>query len=67
MKLQEYPVVQNMCGGAAISHLAKNGDKNRFQLITSRYSAKIKDCSFSFGGMLAHAQRIIEKENLRCN
>jgi tRNA A37 threonylcarbamoyltransferase TsaD len=55
-----------MAGGAAIGHLAREGDEKRYQLITSKYSAKMTDCSFSFGGMLTNTQRIIEKEGIRC-
>lgn len=65
MKLHEHPAVRDMCGGAAIGHLAAQGDEHRYQLITSHYSAKMKDCSFSFGGMLTHTQRMIEKEDIR--
>lgn len=64
MKLHEYPLVQDMAGGPAIGHLACQGDEKRYQLITSRYSAKIKDCSFSFGGMLSQVQRVVEREGL---
>jgi tRNA A37 threonylcarbamoyltransferase TsaD len=64
MKLHEYPLVQDMAGGAAIGYLAREGDEKRYQLITSKYSAKMKDCSFSFGGMLSHIQRVIEKESI---
>ena len=53
-------------GGAAIGHLAREGDEKRYQLITSKYSAKMKDCSFSFGGMLSQIQRVIEKEGIYC-
>lgn len=67
MKLHEHPEVKDLCGGAAIAALARRGDEKRFQLITSQYSAKMKDCSFSFGGMLTHAQRLIDKGNLRWN
>jgi tRNA A37 threonylcarbamoyltransferase TsaD len=66
MKLHEHPLVQDMAGGAAIGHLACEGDEKRYQLITSRYSAKMKDCSFSFGGMLSQVQRVIEREDLYC-
>lgn len=65
MKLHEHPEVKDLCGGAAIATLARQGDEKRFQLITSQYSAKLKDCSFSFGGMLTNAQRLIDKGNLR--
>jgi tRNA A37 threonylcarbamoyltransferase TsaD len=65
MKLHEHPAVRDMCGGAAIGHLAADGDEHRYQLITSHYSAKMKDCSFSFGGILTHTQRVIEKEDIR--
>ena len=65
MKLHEHPTVKDLCGGAAIAALARQGDEQRYQLITSQYSAKLKDCSFSFGGMLTHAQRMIDKENVR--
>lgn len=64
MKLDQHPRVQNMPGGAAIGYLAREGDEKRYQLITSRYSAKMKDCSFSFGGMLSQVQRIIEREDI---
>lgn len=64
MKLHEHPLVCDMAGGAAIGHLARQGDENRYQLITSKYSAKMKDCSFSFGGMLSQVQRTIDKEDL---
>lgn len=65
MKLHEHSTVGDMAGGAAIGCLARDGDEKRYQLITSRYSAKMKDCSFSFGGMLTYAQRIIEKNHIR--
>ena len=65
MKLHEHPAVKDLCGGAAIGALARRGDEQRYQLITSQYSAKMRDCSFSFGGMLTHAQRMIEKGNIR--
>lgn len=64
MKLHEHPLVRDMAGGAAIGHLAREGDDKRYQLITSKYSAKMKDCSFSFGGMLSQVQRTIDKEDL---
>jgi tRNA A37 threonylcarbamoyltransferase TsaD len=64
MKLHEHPLVQNMAGGAAIGHLANEGDEKRYRIITSKYSAKMKDCSFSFGGMLSQIQRIVEREDL---
>lgn len=70
MKLHEHPLVQDLPGGAAIARLALDGDEKRFQLITSKYSAKMKDCSFSFGGMLSQTQRVIEKQGIytgRCN
>lgn len=66
MKLHEHPLVHNMSGGAAISHLANHGDENRYKLITSQYSAKARDCSFTFGGMLSQAQRMINKEDIQC-
>jgi hypothetical protein len=66
MKLHEHSTVQDMAGGAAIGHLAREGDEKRYQLITSKYSAKMKDCSFSFGGMLSQIQRVIEKEGIHC-
>jgi hypothetical protein len=66
MKLHEYPCVKDMAGGAAIGHLAREGDEKRYQLITSKYSAKMKDCSFSFGGMLSQVQRVIDREGLYC-
>jgi len=66
MKLHEHPLVQNMAGGAAIGHLACEGDEKRYQLITSKYSAKMKDCSFSFGGMLSQIQRVVERESIHC-
>ena len=66
MKLHEHPLVREMAGGAAIGHLAREGDDQRYQLITSRYSAKMKDCSFSFGGMLSQVQRVIEKQSIYC-
>jgi tRNA A37 threonylcarbamoyltransferase TsaD len=65
MKLHEYDIVEDMCGGAAIAHLARQGDEQRYQLMTSQYSAKIKDCSFSFSGILSHAQRLIAKNNIQ--
>ena len=65
MKLHEHPAVRDLCGGAAIGHLASQGDEHRYQLITPHYSAKIKDCSFSFGGILAQTQRMINKEEIR--
>jgi tRNA A37 threonylcarbamoyltransferase TsaD len=55
-----------MAGGAAIGYLAREGDEKRYQLITSKYSAKMKDCSFSFGGILTHIHRIIEREGIHC-
>lgn len=64
MKLHDYPLVQDMAGGAAIGHLAREGDEKRYQLITSKYSAKMKDCSFSFGGMLSQIQRVIAREGI---
>jgi len=66
MKLYKHPLVQDMPGGAAIGHLAQGGDEKRYQLITSKYSAKMKDCSFSFGGMLSQIQRVIEREDIYC-
>ena len=66
MKLHDHSHVRDMAGGAAIGYLAREGDEKRYQLITSKYSAKIKDCSFSFGGMLSHIHRIIEKEGIHC-
>jgi hypothetical protein len=66
MKLHEHSVVHDLAGGAAIGHLAHEGDEKRYQLITSKYSAKMKDCSFSFGGMLSQIQRVIEKEGIHC-
>ncbi|CAF2332804.1 unnamed protein product [Rotaria sp. Silwood2] len=66
MKLHEHPLVQDMAGGAAIGYLAREGDEKRYQLITSKYSAKMKDCSFSFGGMLSQIQRVIGKESIYC-
>lgn len=53
-----------MIGGAAIGYLAREGDEKRYQLITSKYSAKTKDCSFSFGGMLSQIRRVIDKEGI---
>jgi hypothetical protein len=47
MKLHEHSVVHDLAGGAAIGHLAHEGDEKRYQLITSKYSAKMKDCSFN--------------------
>lgn len=64
MKLHEHPLVQDLAGGAAIGKLACEGDERRYALITSKYSAKMKDCSFSFGGMLSQIQRVIEKEGI---
>ncbi|CAF1289906.1 unnamed protein product [Adineta steineri] len=66
MKLEQHSLVQDMAGGAAIGYLARDGDEKRYQLITSKYSAKMKDCSFSFGGMLSHINRIIDKEDIYC-
>lgn len=64
MKLEQHPHVQDMAGGAAIGYLAREGDEKRYQLITSKYSAKMKDCSFSFGGMLSQVQRMINREDI---
>ncbi|CAF3827268.1 unnamed protein product [Adineta steineri] len=66
MKLEQHSLVQDMAGGAAIGYLARDGDEKRYQLITSKYSAKMKDCSFSFGGMLSHINRVIDKEDIYC-
>ena len=66
MKLHMHPVVRDMPGGAAIGHLAHDGDDTRYQLITSHYSAKMRDCSFSFGGMLSQIQRTVDREDIRC-
>ena len=66
MKLHKHPLVHHMTGGAAIGYLAREGDEKRYQLITSKYSAKIKDCSFSFSGILTNIQRIIGKEEIHC-
>ncbi|CAF4190679.1 unnamed protein product [Rotaria sordida] len=49
MTLHEHPLVQDMTGGAAIGYLACEGDEKQYQSITSKYSAKTKDYSFSFG------------------
>ncbi|CAF1151503.1 unnamed protein product [Adineta ricciae] len=66
MKLHEHTLVRDMVGGAAIGRLARDGDENRYQLITPKYSAKMKDCSFSFGGMLSQINRVVDKEAIYC-
>ncbi|CAF1213577.1 unnamed protein product [Rotaria magnacalcarata] len=64
LKLHKHPLVENMVGGAAIEYLAREGYEKRYQLITPKYSAKMRDCSFSFGGMLSQIRRVIEKDGL---
>ncbi|CAF0804066.1 unnamed protein product [Didymodactylos carnosus] len=65
MNLSEHPSVKDLVGGAAIEYLALQGDSSIFNLITSQYSAKSKDCSFTFGGMLSAAKRLITKHQIK--
>ncbi|XP_067938369.1 tRNA N6-adenosine threonylcarbamoyltransferase, mitochondrial-like [Watersipora subatra] len=60
LKLKSLPHLEDMCGGAAIEHLALQGDPHKFEFPS--VLSHFKNCNFSFSGLQYMAKKYIEIE-----